>query len=110
MAENIVKFSNNSTIIYLKPAAKFWGCDHSPLICWAASGYEFEKIQVKTVANVQIYVAELVSTDLKNPTLYTAWWYDNGTEKNHQSDSLAMENDERCSRFSANKCQHFVKR
>lgn len=81
MAENIVKFSNNSTIIYLKPAAKFWGCDHSPLICWAASGYEFEKIQVKTVANVQIYVAELVSTDPKNPTLYTAWWYDNGTEK-----------------------------
>lgn len=81
MAENIVKFSNDTSIIYLKPAAKFWGCDHSPLICWAASGYEFEKIQVKNIASTQVYVAELVSTDTENPTLYTAWWYDNGIEK-----------------------------
>lgn len=79
--ENIVKFSNDSTIIYLKPAAKFWGCDHSPLICWQASGYQFEKIQEKKFYNTKLYVAELTSPNLALPTLYTAWWYDNGTDK-----------------------------
>jgi exosortase N len=81
--DEVVKFSNDSVLIYIKPPARFWGSDHSPTICWAGSGFEFSKIQPIQVENQTIYTGILQKDSL---FLQTAWWYDNGLDKTiHQS-------------------------
>jgi exosortase N len=74
----IVKFSNDSVLIYIKPPARFWGSDHSPTICWVGSGFKFSKIQPIQVENQTIYTGILQKDSL---SLQTAWWYDNGLDK-----------------------------
>jgi exosortase N len=79
--EKVVKFTNDSILIYIKPPARFWGSDHSPTICWAGSGFEFTKIQPIQVENHEIYTGILQKDSL---ILHTAWWYDNGLDKTIQ--------------------------
>jgi exosortase N len=76
--DKVVKFTNDSILIYIKPIAKFWGSDHSPTICWAGSGFQFTKIQPITVENHRIYTGILQKDSV---LLHTAWWYDNGLDK-----------------------------
>ena len=54
----------------------FYSSDHNPSICWRGSGYSFQKIQTCSISGVQIFHAILQK---ENEQLYTAWWYDNGT-------------------------------
>jgi exosortase N len=76
--DNVVKFTNDSILIYIKPPARFWGSDHSPTICWAGSGFEFTKIQPIQIEKHEIYTGILQKDSI---LLHTAWWYDNGLDK-----------------------------
>ena len=77
-AENVIKFENDLTLIYIKPSCHFFGPDHSPTICWKGSGYDFINIKTKKVGCYEIYTAELKK---ESEILQTAWWFDNGKEK-----------------------------
>ena len=72
LKSNVLKLSNDHTIIYVKPPVAPYKADHNPLICWEGSGYSFKKIATKTFSGQEVYYAELVKGKDK---LYTAWWF-----------------------------------
>ncbi|MDX2249215.1 MAG: exosortase N [Bacteroidia bacterium] len=74
----LAKFQNENLLLYIKPPCRFWRSDHTPSICWQASGYETEHIRTLKIGENEVFVAELQKEE---ETLYTAWWYDNGTHK-----------------------------
>ncbi len=76
---NVMQFVNDTSMIYIKPSSKFYGADHTPLICWKGSGYKFDHEKIDVVNGKEVYMAHLKSEE--NDTLYTAWWYDNGPTK-----------------------------
>jgi exosortase N len=76
--ENVIKFENNKSLIYIKPSCHFFGPDHSPTICWKGSGYDFMNIKIENIGAFEIYTAELKKED---EILQTAWWFDNGKDK-----------------------------
>ncbi len=75
--DGVLKFENDSLLIYLKPPVNWLNASHDPRICWQGSGYEFKHIKKEKIGGIEAYTATLENgTD----RLYTAWWYDNGTE------------------------------
>ncbi|MEZ4772764.1 MAG: exosortase N [Bacteroidia bacterium] len=74
----LAKFQNKEVLLYVKPPCKFWRSDHTPAICWQASGYETEHIRTMEVSGKEVFLAELRKD---KEILYTAWWYDNGTQQ-----------------------------
>ena len=84
LATGVIKYQDEKSLVYIKPATKFWRADHTPAICWKASGYSFEQINKMTIGEHNIYTAML---EKEKDYLYTAWWYDNGYVKtNSQTD------------------------
>jgi exosortase N len=79
LPNNIGKFISNNHLLYIKPSKGFYRSDHNPFICWRGSGYEIKNEKIIELHGKEIQFAHLVSP---STTLYTAWWYDNGT---HQS-------------------------
>jgi exosortase N len=75
---NILKLSNSKCLIYIKPSVNFFGAHHSPLICWQGSGY---KIPVKTEHQIGEFSYATGTMINGSDSLYTAWWFDNGTDK-----------------------------
>ncbi len=74
----MLKFQNKAALIYIKAPVKFFQGSHDPRYCWQGSGYEFSDIQVEQIGELECYTAILrKGTDL----LYTAWWYQNGTQR-----------------------------
>ena len=71
----VVQYQNDQALIYVKPGVRFYGADHTPLICWKGSGYQFRNEAVSEVLEKEVFTAELIQDDSR---LYTAWWYDNG--------------------------------
>ncbi|MEM7659746.1 MAG: hypothetical protein AAF399_26775, partial [Bacteroidota bacterium] len=67
-------------LVYLKPPVSTWKSDHSPAICWQASGYEMKQIQQTVIAGQAVYQAIFTRGAER---LYTAWWYDNGDHQTH---------------------------
>src|SRR5437899_2661838 len=76
MDDGVTKMVNDAILIYVKPIPEFFSGEHTPLICWKGSGYTFKNVGKSEVGGKEIYYGQLVK---KNETLYTAWWYDNGT-------------------------------
>ena len=74
----ILKLEKDSALVYVKPAARFFGSDHNPSICWRASGYAISGEFIAQVEDQEVIMAQLVKEE---EVLYTAWWYDNGQEK-----------------------------
>ena len=77
--QNIVQLKNEKTLIYIKPSVQFYGADHTPIICWKGSGYEFSAEKIVSINAHKVYFSILTAKTGEN--LYTAWWYDNGKHK-----------------------------
>lgn len=76
--DGVAEFIKESILIYIKPACKGYESDHPPSICWQGSGFKIEEIAEVTVSGHVILNAILK----KDKTIqYTAWWYDNGSDK-----------------------------
>lgn len=76
MDDGVTKVSNAEALIYLKPIAEFFSGEHTPLFCWKGSGYQFRHIRKKHVNGYEIYCGEMVKPE---GSLWTAWWYSNGS-------------------------------
>ncbi|MCE2997976.1 MAG: exosortase N [Cyclobacteriaceae bacterium] len=75
MPGGISKVITNDILLYVKPIPDFFSMEHTPLICWKGSGYEFKGIRKDHSANFEVYRGKLKKG---NDYLYTAWWYFNG--------------------------------
>lgn len=74
----VAEFRNGESIIYIKPAVRAFEGDHSPALCWRASGFDLVDFNEKQIVGFTVFAGTLK----KNNTIqYTAWWYDNGTQK-----------------------------
>lgn len=73
--DGISKISTDELLIYVKTIPEFFTGEHTPLMCWKGSGYEFSGIATTTVEGTTIYKGTLVKD---GKSLHTAWWYSNG--------------------------------
>jgi exosortase N len=71
----ITKMEGKDLLVYVKPIPEFFTGEHTPLICWKGSGFEFETIKKIEIFGRQVYTARLVRGEEQ---LFTAWWYSNG--------------------------------
>jgi len=71
----ITKFFDGDLLVYVKPIPEFFTGEHTPLICWKGSGYEFKSIRKEKVLGHEIYMGTLQK---EQEVLHTAWWYYNG--------------------------------
>ena len=78
MKFGVAEYRKDSVLIYIKPASRGYEGDHQPVMCWQGSGFKLEQIEEVKIENFTILTAIL-----KKDTViqYTAWWYDNGTNK-----------------------------
>jgi len=76
LKDGVTKFENDEALVYVKPIPEFFSSEHTPLFCWRGSGYVFRTIAVDKVGHADIYRGVLARG---GSTLYTAWWYSNGT-------------------------------
>jgi exosortase N len=75
MDQGITKLHNEELLVYLKPIPEFFTGEHTPLLCWKGSGFEFRGVKKVKVDDNEIYLGRL---EKPGETLFTAWWYDNG--------------------------------
>ena len=74
LPNGICQFSNDSFLIYVKPLRSFYTTEHSPMVCWRGSGFEFKQIEKKQIGKSEVYTGILAKGD---STIYTAWWFEN---------------------------------
>lgn len=75
MNNGITKLFDDAVLVYVKPIPEFFTGEHTPLICWKGSGYEFGPIRKRSIAGREVYIGTLIKG---KSLLSTAWWYDNG--------------------------------
>ena len=73
--DGISKIATDELLIYVKTIPEFFTGEHTPLMCWKGSGYEFKGITTSTIEAITIYKGTLVK---EGELLHTAWWYSNG--------------------------------
>lgn len=83
MKDGITKMESEELLVYVKPIPEFFTSEHTPLICWKGSGYEFKKVRKEKIAHRELYRGVLMK---EKDLLYTAWWYTNGNT--HTVDQL----------------------
>ena len=71
--------SHDSLLVYVKSIPGWYSTEHTPLICWRGSGYEFGKVWEQKASGTACYAGVLEKKG--EPSLYTAWWFDNGQEQ-----------------------------
>jgi exosortase N len=76
--DGVYEFLKPGVLIYIKPANKAYESDHPPAMCWQASGFRLDEISEQRFGAATILKAVLKRDQA---TQYTAWWYDNGSEK-----------------------------
>ncbi len=76
--DGIVQLTGASQLIYIKPIAAFYVAEHSPLICWRGSGYNFTQVAKQKIHGMEVYTGILQKGKER---IYTAWWFDNGTHR-----------------------------
>jgi exosortase N len=75
LGDGITKFSTHESLIYVKTIPEFFTGEHTPLMCWKGSGYEFSGVTTASVEGITVYKGTLTRAD---KSLHTAWWYSNG--------------------------------
>jgi exosortase N len=73
--DGVLKMVNDDILVYIKPIPEFFTGEHTPLLCWKGSGFEFKNISKSMICGREIYIGQLTNKDDK---LFTAWWYSNG--------------------------------
>jgi exosortase N len=73
---DVLRFHDESMLVYLKAPTAAWRADHNPEVCWRGSGYRFAHIQETTIGGRLAMQAWLIQA---GDTLHTAWGYHNGT-------------------------------
>lgn len=76
--DGIAEFRKEGVLIYIKPASHGYESDHPPSMCWQGAGFQLENISSVRMNGYTILTAILKKDKLEQ---YTAWWYDNGTNK-----------------------------
>ncbi len=76
--DGVAEFRKDSILIYIKPAAAGYESDHPPSMCWQGSGFKLEKVTEEIISGNIVLSAILKRGDIIQ---YTAWWYDNGSNK-----------------------------
>ena len=79
LADGIMKYTTDSLLIYVKPVRGWYDTEHTPLICWQGSGYQFGQVQERRIGSTVVYMGFLEKKG--GPTYCTAWWFDNGHER-----------------------------
>lgn len=72
------QYSKTGSLVYVKPVRTAYSAEHSPVVCWKGSGYEFGKIEEKIIGGHLVYSGSL---QRGRERLYTAWWFTNGTHR-----------------------------
>jgi exosortase N len=72
----VTKVYNDTLLLYFKTIPEFFSAEHTPLFCWRGTGYTFREVKRITLQGHEIYIGRLWKTE---SSLYTAWWYSNGT-------------------------------
>jgi exosortase N len=72
----VTKIMSGDLLIYIKPIPTFFSGEHTPLICWKGSGYQFKSIRKEKIADREVFCGVLQK---RNESLHTAWWYTDGT-------------------------------
>jgi exosortase N len=75
LKDGVTKIATDDLLIYVKAIPEFFTGEHTPLMCWKGSGYEFAGISTVAVKDLRVYKGTLVSG---GNTLHTAWWFSNG--------------------------------
>ncbi len=69
---DVLKLSNENSIVYIKSPVAPYRADHNPMVCWRGSGFSFKKIDKWPFQDLNINHAELVKGQQK---VHTAWWF-----------------------------------
>jgi exosortase N len=73
LPNGVTQLRNDSTLIYLKNLPHGFTTEHSPMICWQGSGYDFQKIERTTIGNTSVYMGVLHrDTD----QIHAIWWFE----------------------------------
>lgn len=72
----ITKFADDEVLVYVKPIPEFFSGEHTPILCWRGSGYRFEHVTKLAVGRHKAFFAKLLKDE---DTLFTAWYYTNGS-------------------------------
>lgn len=75
LEDGITKISSGDWLIYVKTTPEFFTGEHTPLMCWKGSGYQFSGVTTVTIDGATIYKGTLKKD---GDLLHTAWWYNNG--------------------------------
>ncbi|TAE31759.1 MAG: exosortase N [Cytophagales bacterium] len=75
--DGFYQLTRPGSLLYVKPLPDWWSADHSPAVCWRGGGYELRRVREGHIGQKVVYLAELRHP--KRPTLYTAWWFTNGS-------------------------------
>jgi exosortase N len=73
--DGVTKLTSDELLVYVKPIPEFFTSEHTPLICWKGSGFDFKQVKEDVIGGRRIFTGVLVNGGTK---LYTAWWYTNG--------------------------------
>ncbi len=78
MQDGVLRYTNDRTLIYIKPPVYGWQAAHDPRICWLGEGYQFDQVRKVHIGNAQMMIGRISK---EKEQLYTAWWYDTGSNK-----------------------------
>lgn len=78
VVEDVIKFTKNNVLLYIKPIKSFFATEHNPMICWIGSGYLLKEIKKTKLQDKEIYVGVLVKDKNK---IHTAWWYESNNQQ-----------------------------
>lgn len=74
----IVKFSNESNLVYYKTIPSMFSLEHNPTVCWSVEGFVLKKISKERYGDVMVYTGEFEKARGK---IYAAWWFSAGEHK-----------------------------
>jgi exosortase N len=73
LPNGVTQLRNDSSLIYLKNLPHGFTTEHSPMICWQGSGYNFQKIERTMIGNTSVYMGVLQrDTD----QIHAIWWFE----------------------------------